>query len=150
MDVAEDDVAHRRAGRDGDGQREERDQPFRVDAPVDRVDDDPPRGALPEDALAELLGHEHEVDAGCVKRLEAPLHGTLGRDVDRDRVVAALAATGGLLALGARRELGERVVDVAGDLPAEGQPWAPGAGRDGGVTAHSSNGEKSRPLASFG
>ena len=42
VDVAEDDVAHRRPVRDGEREREERDAPLRVHGAVDRVDHDDP------------------------------------------------------------------------------------------------------------
>ena len=44
VDVAEDDVVHRRAVGDRDREREERDPALRVDRAVDRVDDDARRG----------------------------------------------------------------------------------------------------------
>ena len=62
VDVAEHDVAHRRALRDREREREERDAALRVDRAVDGIDDDVsrlhPRRTM---RCAELLGHEHEV-----------------------------------------------------------------------------------------
>ena len=54
--------------------------------------DYPARAARAEDALAELLGDEHEI---LVQLREAGDDGVLGRLVDRRRIVSALADAGG-------------------------------------------------------
>ncbi len=61
VDVAEGDVAHRRAIRDREREREERDPALGVDGAVDRVDDDPPLARPRRNTLPELFRDEHEV-----------------------------------------------------------------------------------------
>ena len=101
VDVAEHDVAHRRALGDGEREREERDAALRVHRAVDRVDDDSALSACAERAHAELLRDEHEV---LVESGESRDDGVLGRLVDRGRLVAALAEPQHRLALGPRRQ----------------------------------------------
>ncbi len=102
VDVAELDVAHLPPLRDREGEREEGDAALGVDRAVDGVDDDGRLG-LAERALAELLRDEAELQAGLVRRLEAPDDRCLRRGVDRGRVVAADAAPRDRLAGHARR-----------------------------------------------
>ncbi len=88
-DEADLDVAHARPGRDGDRHARERQPPLGVDRAVDRVDDDPGGGRPVAQAhLPALLRDRDERDA---ERLQLGEHGVLGRLVDRERRVAALA-----------------------------------------------------------
>ena len=134
VDVAEDDVVHRRAVGDGEREREEGDVPLCVQRAVDRVADDAPAPAAAEDALAELLRHEREIP---VELLEPPDDGRLGGRVDRSRVVAADAQPEHRLALDSSRQFGEHRLDVADRGAADVEP-----------RRHS--GCRSSPLISFG
>jgi hypothetical protein len=94
---------------------------LRVHRAVDRVDHDPRRGVA-ERPLAELLGDEQELLSLPVQFLESGDHSTLGRLVDRGRVVAADAAGEHRLSLDARRQLVEDTANVRGRGPAELEP----------------------------
>src|SRR6185312_407485 len=91
-----------------------------------RVDDHHP-GALagPEGALAELLGHEPEVDPAGMQRLELGDRRLLGPVVHHRGVVAAAAAADDRLAVVARGQIGQRHLDVRGHPPAEVEPLLP-------------------------
>src|SRR5205814_8671928 len=88
-DVAEDDVVHRPAFRDGEREREEGDAALRVQRAVDRVDDDHRRA----DAVASDLLRDDRAEA-----VEAGEDRLLGRRVDRRRLVAAPALADARLA----------------------------------------------------
>jgi len=135
VDVAEGDVAKRRAVGDREGEREERDPALRVHGSVDRVDDDPRPPAGPEGTLAELLRDENEVRA---ERLETRDDRVLRGCVDRRRVVASFAGAEHRLPLGAGRQVPQDVVDVRDAAAAEAEP----------VRRHT--GWKRRPLVSLG
>ena len=137
-DVAEEDIRHRGPVGDGERDREEGDPPLGVHAAVDRVEHEAWRTSA-EGALAELLGDQRELDAGCVELLQPRDRGPLGRGVDRRRLVAAFARADDELPLEPRRELGERGADVLRDEPGEREP-----------VRHSSKGEKTSPLVSLG
>ena len=138
VDVPEVDVAHRGPFGYGDREGEEGDAALRIQAPVDRVEDDagPVRA---EGALAQLLGDERELGPGRMQIFEESDDRGLGGRVDRRRLVAALALTRDRLSFQPRRELRERSLDRGRRVAAEGEP-----------IAHSSKGEKRSPLASLG
>ncbi len=92
-----------------------------------------------ERPLAELLGDEGEIDAGRGELLEARDDGALGGGVDGSRLVPSFARSDHRLPLEPGGVLGEDDVQVARDLPGEGEP-----------VGHSSKGEKTRPLVSLG
>ena len=135
-DVAEGDVVHRRSVGDGDREGEERDPALGVDRAVDRVDDDDraPSGAECPDA--ELLRDERQVGA---ERLEAAHDRVLRAVVDGGRVVAALTGSQHRLALEARRQPAEHVLDIVDRPAADGEPLR-----------HGSTGWSRRPDTSLG
>ena len=102
---------------------------------------DDPRPAGPERALAQLLGHEPEVDPARVQRLELRDGRLLGALVHDRRVVAALAAADHRLAVVAGRHVGERDLDVRRDAAAELEP---------GCAHHASSGLIRKPQCSLG
>ncbi len=134
VDVTEDDVAHRGAVGDREGEREERDVALGVQRAVDRVADDAPWLSRPEHALPELLRDEREV---LIERFESMHDGGLGGRVDRRRVVAALTRGEHGLAFDAGRQLGQHAADVADRIAADLEPRL-------------QSGWKRRPLMSFG
>ena len=71
VDVAERDVAHRRAVGDRDRERVERQSALGVEAAVDRIDDDAPAAAAAEAALADLLRDDREALAVGRRALRA-------------------------------------------------------------------------------
>ena len=126
MHVSEDDVAHERSLGDGDREGEERYAGLRVDAPVDRVHDDATRRVGAESPFPELFRHEHELGAVPVQRLEPPDDRVLRREVDRDRLVAALPRANGSRPPFAGGQLPEQHADVAGRAAAQGKPVGAG------------------------
>src|SRR5204862_2429869 len=94
----------------GDREGEERDAALRIQAPVDRVEDDagPVRA---EGALAQLLGDERELGPGRMQIFEESDDRGLGGRVDRRRLVAALALTRDRLSFQPRREFLERSIE---------------------------------------
>src|SRR6185436_17706904 len=93
VDVAEDDVGHRRAVGHGDREGVHREAALRVEAAVDRVDDEAPAAASAVAALADLLGDDGEALAVAGEALEHRQGGVLGRAVDGHRQIAAGAAS---------------------------------------------------------
>ena len=98
-------------------------------------------GAVAEDALAELLRDEREVEAP--ERSSTRDDGGLGGGVDGGRVVAALARAQHRLALVAGRQLGDGAGHGRRGRAAQLEPGLR-------VDRHSSNGAISRPLVSLG
>ncbi len=137
MDVSEEDVGHPRAVGERDREREERKPPLRVQASVDRIDDDAEVAALPDDLLTELLRDQRET---AVEALAEDLRdGELGGRVDGGRLVAAHPRTDGRLPHDPGRKRLEDARDSGSRLAADGR-----------VVGHSSSGERSSPLVSLG
>ena len=130
VDVAEDDVVHRGAVRDGDRERVERQAALGVEAAVDRIDDDAPGPAAAVDALARLLRDHRETDAVAGDLVEDAERGVLGRLVDGYRRVTAGAAA---QLVGTPRPWhgGDRLGDGVSHRAADREPALGGHGSNG-------------------
>ena len=93
VDVAERDVCHRRAVGDRDRERIDRKPALRIEAAVDRIDDDAPAATAAVAALADLLGEHGEFLSGARECVEHGQRRVFGRSVDRDGQVAPGAAS---------------------------------------------------------
>src|SRR4051812_48470985 len=129
MDVAEEHVGHRPAVGHRDRDRVVRQSALGVDRAVDRVDDHERVRATELDRAA-LLAHRREAQALVVELRELREHGLLGRGVDEQRAVAALAEGADLAhpLRGARAVL-EDGAQSAGRTTADPQP----VGVQGGI-----------------
>ena len=117
VDVAEEDVGHRRPVGDRDRDRVVRQAALGVDRAVDRVDHDAASSGSPKSTVPRSSLTAVKRSALVVQRLELAEDGVLGRGVDHQRAVAALAARAGLAhPLGrssARRRGCARIASVA-------------------------------------
>src|SRR5215208_842177 len=123
--VGEHDVGHRVPARDRERERVVRQPALGVLGAVERVDHDEHRigGVEPEVDAAALLAHGAEPSAGGVQLLEPPEHGRLGRRIDLERAVPALAARPRLTgALRGGRRGGERAAQLVGGCAGGAQP----------------------------
>jgi hypothetical protein len=121
VDVAEVHVAHPRSRGDGDRDGEEGNPSLRVQASVDRVEDDTSSlAAVAEHPLAELLGNEREADSVRSQLLEPRYDSGLRGRVHGRRLVPSLAPAGSRLALSPRGQLLEDTADGPGRVPADG------------------------------
>src|SRR3954452_20614189 len=122
VDVAEEDVGHRRPARHGDRDRVVRQPAFGVDRAVDRVDHDESVRVAEVDRPA-LLQHRGEAQALVVQRLELLEDRLLRLGVDHQRAVAALAARADLAhPLGRARRVGQDGAQRVGGAAAQLQP----------------------------